>query len=72
MSLVFSELLCRLEEEDYRSMGLREERTNLDAGGEFWKGTPAEIAEPGKSEASHTCRRTLLKAISGVLDLKQQ
>lgn len=72
MSLVFSELLCRLGEEDYRSMGLRGERSNLGAGGEFWDGGPAKIAEPGKSKASDTCRRTLLKTVSGVLDLKQQ
>lgn len=72
MSLGFSELLARLGKEDYRSMGLRGKRSNLDAGGESWEGGPAEIAEPGKSEASHTCRRTLLKAVFGVLDLKQQ
>lgn len=53
-------------------MGLRGERSNLGAGGEFWDGGPAEIAEPGKSKASDTCRRTLLKTVSGVLDLKQQ
>lgn len=52
MSLVFSELLCRLGEEDYRSMGLRGERSNFGAGGEFWEGASAEIAEPGKSEVT--------------------
>lgn len=53
-------------------MGLRGERRNLGAEGEFWEGTPAEIAKPGKSEASPTCRRTFLRTVFGVFDLKQQ
>lgn len=40
--------------------------------GEFQKGATAEIAEPGKSEASHTYRKMLVKTVSWVLDLKQQ
>lgn len=33
-------------------MGLRGERSNFGAGGEFWEGASAEIAEPGKSEVT--------------------
>lgn len=36
------------------------------------EGSTADITAPGKSEASHTYGRTLLKTVSRVLDLEQQ
>lgn len=40
--------------------------------GSVSEGAAADITAPGRSEASHTYGRTLLKTVLSVLDLEQQ